>query len=336
MASVELKQGDMFHSGPADLIVLPCSTSGTITRFVQEKLWAYSLPHPPERMLLGQVAIEAFHGGEEIASYIAYAASVHGVRSSESAIREIGVALGRASTNNPAIRRVFAPLLGAGTGNLLPDAVVRELSAGFMSTAQRDASLVIHSRPKAGLSALESSPSSGRGGSRTRYPEVRFVAGEEPPLRVFISYSRGDEQHEAWVRALATFLRESGLEARLDQWHLRPGMEILHFMNSEIQLADRVVIVSDRRYAEKANGRVGGIGWEAGLVQGDLYRLGPESTKYVVVAKDTDLDSCMPTFLRDRLAIHWRDDSDAARYRSILMDALLNVTNEPPITRVPQ
>jgi len=52
--SVKLRLGDMFD-GPSDLIVLPCSTSGTITGFVARRLIEYSIPHPKAGMTLGEV-----------------------------------------------------------------------------------------------------------------------------------------------------------------------------------------------------------------------------------------------------------------------------------------
>ena len=56
MALVQLKLGDMFD-GPCDLIVLPCSTSGTITSFVRQRLINYNIPYPKPGMRLGDVAI---------------------------------------------------------------------------------------------------------------------------------------------------------------------------------------------------------------------------------------------------------------------------------------
>jgi hypothetical protein len=41
-------------------------------------------------------------------------------------------------------------------------------------------------------------------------------------------------------------------------------------MCNEIALADRVQIVSNDQYAERADGRLGGVGWEIMLISGDL------------------------------------------------------------------
>jgi hypothetical protein len=54
-------------------------------------------------------------------------------------------------------------------------------------------------------------------------------------------------------------------------------MDLPQFISNELTLADRVVLVSDEKYAEKADGRVGGVGWETMIVQGDIARLAPKA-----------------------------------------------------------
>ena len=93
MAIVELKLGDMFD-GPSDLIVLPCSTGGTITQFVRQRLIHHRIPYPKPGMELGDVSVMPFQGGENIAQFVAFAASVKGTSSSMDAIRRIGEQLG--------------------------------------------------------------------------------------------------------------------------------------------------------------------------------------------------------------------------------------------------
>src|SRR5262249_54726734 len=142
MSTVELRLGDMFD-GPSDLIVLPCSTGGTITSFVREKLVHYRIPYPPPRMHLGDVQVLPFVGGENIAQFVAFAASVEQNRSSEEAIRRIGSQLGEHTARLDSIRRVAAPLLGAGAGGLRSELAVSSLREGFRSSSHNDAALVI-------------------------------------------------------------------------------------------------------------------------------------------------------------------------------------------------
>ena len=64
MPLVQLKLGDMFD-GPADLIALPSSTSGTITSSVRERLIHHRIPYPQPGKKLGDLAIVPFEGGEK-------------------------------------------------------------------------------------------------------------------------------------------------------------------------------------------------------------------------------------------------------------------------------
>ncbi len=141
--TVKLRLGDLFD-GPADLITLPCSTSGTITGFVARSLVHYSIPHPRTGMQLGGVEIMPFEGADDIAQYVAFAASVQSNSSTLQAIETIGAELGRFTRQEPSVRAVSAPLLGAGAGGLQSEKVVAALRSGFRSTADPGASLFIH------------------------------------------------------------------------------------------------------------------------------------------------------------------------------------------------
>jgi hypothetical protein len=50
--AVQIVHGDMF-SGPADLIVMPCSTAGSVTSFVRDRMQRLALPPVPKGMPLG-------------------------------------------------------------------------------------------------------------------------------------------------------------------------------------------------------------------------------------------------------------------------------------------
>src|SRR6185369_11357389 len=68
--------------------------------------------------------------------------------------------------------------------------------------------------------------------------------GPSKPLRVFVSYSHSTPEHADWVKDLGTFLRSNGIDARMDIWHLRRGMDLAQFMTNELALADKVILVS--------------------------------------------------------------------------------------------
>jgi hypothetical protein len=88
---------------------------------------------------------------------------------------------------------------------------------------------------------------------------------------VFLSYAWESEKYRTWVKQLATRLRADGIDARLDAWHLAENGNIPEFMNSEIRLADWVLVICSPAYqarvqATEDGARVSGSGWEMRLL----------------------------------------------------------------------
>jgi hypothetical protein len=327
MPIVQLKLGDMFD-GPSDLIVLPCSTAGAITPFVRKRLIYHSIPYPDIGMELGDVNILPFEGGENIAQFVAYAASVDSHSSSIDAIARVGEHLGAETRRRSMVRLVSAPLLGAGAGGLQSEAIVAALSDGFKKTAHQDACLVIYVLHQDVFVRL----------SEDRQATMQSNNTAEPfkPRRVFVSYCHSSPEHEEWVVEFGTFLRENGVDARLDVWHLRRGMDLPQFMTNELALADRVIIVSDEKYAEKADGRVGGVGWETMIVQGDMMRQQPiNNSKYLVIVRSRDLDDGLPEYLKTKFVIHWPGGTTEEPNRRILLRELYDRVEPPPLGSTP-
>ncbi|MEW5929747.1 MAG: TIR domain-containing protein [Gemmatimonadota bacterium] len=327
MSNVQLRLGDMFD-GPSDLIVLPCSTGGTITSFVRQKLLHHNIPAPKAGMRLGDIEVMPFEGGENIAQYVAYAASVERNRSDAGAIRRIGVQLGECTQQGYSVRMIAAPLLGAGAGGLQSEVVVDALREGFKLTGHKDATLVINVLHDSVFNLLGRSPGLG---SPRRAEESSRGQPNPSPLRVFVSYTHSSPAHQEWVKDLGEFLRKNGVEARLDVWHLRRGMDLPQFMTNELALADRVILISDEKYAEKADGRVGGVGWETMIIQGDLSRLPPDTIKYLVVVRSAHIDSGLPQYLKTKFVIHWPDSSVDDQNRRLLLQELFDQIAAPPI-----
>lgn len=315
--TVKLRLGDMFD-GPADLIVLPCSTSGTITGFVARRLVEYSIPHPKIGMALGEVEIMPFDGGEDIAQFVAFAASVHRNTSSVSQLQGIGRALGQFTAENSSVKYVAAPLLGAGAGGIQSELVAQALREGFMATAAPDATMVIHVLHQEIYDRLR--------GNR------RVIQGQtKDPVRVFISHTSKTQEAADWVRALALYLIEQGIQARLDRFHLRRGMDLQQWMCNELAMARKVVVVCDEAYKQKADGRLGGVGWETMIIQGDISSLPPDSTKYQVVVRAPEMDRGLPMYLKTRYAFHAPGPVQDQTFREELVKELLDLPIDPTL-----
>ncbi len=82
--------------------------------------------------------------------------------------------------------------------------------------------------------------------------------------KLFVSYSWSTPDHEQWVIDLATELQQSGVEVILDKWDLREGQDAIAFMEKMVTdpAISKVMIVSDKTYASKADDRKGGVGTE--------------------------------------------------------------------------
>lgn len=82
------------------------------------------------------------------------------------------------------------------------------------------------------------------------------------PPRVFVSYSHDSADHKGWVLDFATTLRNRGVDAVLDQWDLKPGDDLPHFMETQLEAADYVLMICTDKYVKKANAGEGGVGYE--------------------------------------------------------------------------
>lgn len=154
------------------------------------------------------------------------------------------------------------------------------------------------------------------------------------PPKLFISYSWTTEDHEDWVLQLAKAIRENGVDVILDKWHLREGQDTFAFMekmvsDSEVQ---KVLLVCDRGYAEKADGRTGGVGVEAQIITPELYGK-TDQEKFVAVLAERDPKGApyLPAYYRSRLYI----DLSGEQY-GIGFEKLLRWVFDKPLHQIPE
>jgi hypothetical protein len=149
----------------------------------------------------------------------------------------------------------------------------------------------------------------------------------EPKL--FISYSWSDTTHEQWVVELATELRESGVDVILDKWDLKEGHDAVAFMEKMVTDPDikKVAIITDETYAEKADGRAGGVGTETQIISKEVYD-NQEQDKFVAVVsqKDERGKPYLPTYYKSRIYI---DLSEPDNYGENFEKLLRWIFNKP-------
>lgn len=285
----------------------------------------------------GQIEFADLGRASSIAQVAAYAASVipPGFSSPE-VVKKIGQGLGSYAQSNPWVSRIACPLLGTGAGNLDYATSAIALAGGYLSTAPDQALLRLFVLDDHVFNRIKTILSSEL--SRLQPADEGKVAVADRPLRVFISYARSTSDHTAWVKAVATHLRSVGVDARLDVWHLRHGMDVAQWMCNELDMADRVLLICDQLYAQKADGRHGGIGWEIRVIQGDLLQsqhTNPD--KFVPIVITDEVAEGMPAFIKTVYCLHWplrrRDDTS-------LFDELVRIIyraqeDAPPLGQAP-
>ena len=128
--------------------------------------------------------------------------------------------------------------------------------------------------------------------------------------KAFISYSWSSPEHEARVLDLATDLRSAGVDAIIDKWDLREGQESAAFMEQMVtdKGIQKVIIISDRAYAEKSDMRSGGAGTEAQIISPKLFS-GEDEGKFValVFERDEHGNACLPAYYTSRIFIDFTD-----------------------------
>jgi TIR domain len=158
---------------------------------------------------------------------------------------------------------------------------------------------------------------------------VPVTTGPIASPKAFITYSWDSPEHRTWVGQLATRLRQNGVDTILDHWDLKPGHDRFAFMESSVADSNFVLVVCTERYAEKANGRTGGVGYEATIITPELAGK-VRQTKFVPVLREGDWDNAVPRWLKSRIGFDLRGtEYDEAQYEELVRH-LHNATDAPP------
>lgn len=153
--------------------------------------------------------------------------------------------------------------------------------------------------------------------------------------KLFISYSWSSPDHEAWILDLATDLRESGVDVILDKWDLKEGHDAHAFMEKMVTDPGikKVLLICDKTYADKANGRSGGVGTETQIISAEIYAK-QDQNKFVAVVKERDVkgNAYLPAYYRSRIYIDFSDQSKNAEN----FERLLRWIYDQPLYKKPE
>lgn len=316
---IQLIRGSIFNS-KCDLIIIPCNSMGGVTRSIRNELVVNDLPYLHKDVPAGDVVFIQNTSRFSNASVIGYAASVDADSNSSSEIilQKITQTI-KSYCREQSLQKVNIPLLGTGAGGLSATACYNVMKTEFEN--ESGISLCVYASSEDmynELAAENVKPSSGR----IRNP------------RVFISYASADINNRNWVKDFACRLRKCGVNARLDMFHLKLGQDLPQWMTNELLMADKVLLICDKYYAEKADNRKGGVGWETMVIQGDMLSR-QEQNKYVAILRDADIDQSLPIYVKSRYALNWADDEQVDKEFDELLLYLFDCDIEPPIGEIP-
>jgi hypothetical protein len=137
-------------------------------------------------------------------------------------------------------------------------------------------------------------------------------------MRVFISYSHDDPVHKKWVLNLTKDLKKKGFEPIIDQTHLIPGTDILHFAESAVEYSDYVLMICTPNYANKANNRIAGVGWEVSMITSELFNGKGIDGKFIAILKEGDPSISIPKFMKTKLYVDVRGAKFTSAWKELI------------------
>jgi len=129
--------------------------------------------------------------------------------------------------------------------------------------------------------------------------------------KVFISYSYDNETHENWVEKLTNELREkAGINAVIDKFVLNRTSDLDEIMVKGFKDSDKVLIVTTKEYAKKADDGKGGVGFETKLAT--IIDRSEFKNKLIFIKRDKNASfkEVMPFQFSDHFAIDMSNDKD--------------------------
>jgi hypothetical protein len=155
------------------------------------------------------------------------------------------------------------------------------------------------------------------------------------PPKVFISYSWKPTHNKLKVLQLAERLSADYVHVIIDEWDLKEGQDKYQFMEQMVNNPEvnRVLLICNKDYADKANAKKGGVGIESLIVSDEIYSK-VDQTKFIPIIFEYDENgkACVPTFVHSRIYI---DLSSDAVFEENYEKLLRNIFDKPSSKRPP-
>ena len=314
---IKLLKGSIFDS-KCDLIIIPCNDYGGVSASIHGGLMVNNLPYFHNPIEPGDIRFIESIDGFTNANSICYAASVVANNGSSTELVQSLMKKIKKVCRSHSLYNVNMPLLGTGAGQLSPISCYDIIESEFKNDEEILINVFVFTD------------------QAYKMLSDQYIFNEKiiRNPRVFISYSSFNLKIKNWVKDFAIKLRACGVDARLDRFHLKPGQDLPQWMTNELIMADKVIMICDKFYAEKADNRKGGVGWETMIIQGDM--LGNQSNnKYAVILKDEDIDQSLPIYVKSKYAIDWSNEEKENNGFDELLLYLFDCDIAPPIGEIP-
>ena len=144
------------------------------------------------------------------------------------------------------------------------------------------------------------------------------IMGRTTHPKAFISYS--------WVNKsraveLADRLIRNGVQIVIDAYDLREGMDKYAFMQRIVDdnSIEKVLVLCDKSYRDKANKFKGGVGDEAMIISPEIYSKVDQEKFIPVVIEYEDGKPCLPTFAKSRIYVDLANpDKEAEEFERLV------------------
>ena len=153
--------------------------------------------------------------------------------------------------------------------------------------------------------------------------------------KVFISYAWSRQKTQDDVLELAQRLMQDGIEVVLDKWDFKEGHDKYVFMERCVNdsTIDRVLIVCDKAYQERANNRQGGVGDETVVISSEIYgNMQQEKFIPLIFESDEKGNPFLPAYIKSKKYINFSDEND---YENSYEELLRNLY-EMPVNKKPK
>jgi SEFIR domain len=118
-------------------------------------------------------------------------------------------------------------------------------------------------------------------------------------IKVFVTYSWDNEEHNEKAIAFTNFLRDHGFHAEIDKMLIQneTAKDFITMMHRGMTDYSKVIIILSETYRKKAEEFKGGVGTEYSLILRDIET---NSNKYILISFEGFNDKIIPLFFKSR------------------------------------